>query len=89
MNRLPIVGERIVYIGKSKAIQTDFKGYDIIEVGNIYTVERIISTVPYEEADTIDNCAIALIGLRGYGYATDCFVYLEDYRISKLNELLD
>lgn len=89
MNKIPVPGERIVFKGKSGYVATDFKGYDILEIGKSYIVEHSFRISEERAADPLEYWCVSLINIKEYGYALDCFERLDEHRIKQISNLLD
>jgi hypothetical protein len=90
MNRLPEPGERLVFVRKSRNIEDEFAGYDLLEYGKTYTVEYTFKSGDYNTTDDpYYNWHISLQGINSYGFQIDSFESLDNFREEKLNDLLD
>jgi len=89
MIRIPQSGERVVYSKKSDNVILGFEGYNQLELGKSYTVDECFRITEHKSCSDPDNWCLSLLGIKEYGYQLDCFTPLDEYRISKLNELLD
>lgn len=89
LTALPNNGDKIVFLRKSVMVRCDFEGYDSLEINKVYTVYKCTRISNIRCATDFENWFITLEGMPEFGFKTDCFTELENYRKSKLDELLN